>query len=341
MKGEPQIHPGNTDEFASDMAGSRLSGPVDVAIIGGGIIGCSTAYYLARAGVSVAVFEKGRIGGEQSGRNWGFVRQQCRSPVELPLMMESLGLWKALPAELGEDVGFHQGGTLYLAENEAELAGLAEWIDVARAHGLDTRVITGGELAGAFTAGHRFAGALYTASDGRAEPSRATRAIARGARQAGASIAGRTAVRGLDLAAGRVAGVVTEHGRVAARAVVCAGGAWSRLFCGSLGVRVPQLPVLNSVARMAPAPKLLAGQAWSPAFAIRRRADGGYTVAHGHHSRHSIIPASFRYARKYLPAYRASPSPWRSPSAANSSARSRRPRAGRSTCRRRSSASAC
>jgi glycine/D-amino acid oxidase-like deaminating enzyme len=58
---------------------------------------------------------------------------------------------------------------------------------------------------------------------------------------------------------------------------------------------------------MAPAPKLLAGQAWSPAIAIRRRADGGYTVAHGHHSRHSIIPASFRYAFKYLPAYRASP----------------------------------
>jgi glycine/D-amino acid oxidase-like deaminating enzyme len=307
MKGEPQIHPGNTDEFAWNATDNRLPEAVDVAIIGGGIIGCSTAYYLARAGVSVAVFEKGRIGGEQSGRNWGFVRQQCRSPVELPLMMQSLELWKALPGELGKDVGFHQGGTLYLAENEAELAGLAEWLTVARTHGLDTRVIKGGELANAFTAAHRFAGALYTPSDGRAEPSRATRAIARGAQQAGATIASRTAVRGLDVAAGRVAGVVTEHGRVPARAVVCAAGAWSRLFCGSLGIRVPQLPVLNSVARMAPAPKVLAGQAWSPAVAIRRRADGGYTIAHGHHSRHSIIPASFRYGLKYLPAYRASP----------------------------------
>jgi glycine/D-amino acid oxidase-like deaminating enzyme len=64
--------------------------------------------------------------------------------------------------------------------------------------------------------------------------------------------------------------------------------------------------VLNTVARLAPAPKLLEGQAWSPAIAIRRRADGGYTVAHGHHSRHSIVPASFRYAAKYLPALRAS-----------------------------------
>lgn len=307
MKGEPQIHPGNTDEFAWDATSNPLPASVDVAIIGGGIVGCSTAYYLARAGISAAVFEKGRIGGEQSGRNWGWVRQQCRSPVELPLMMQSLELWKALPAELGEDLGFHQGGTLYLAENEAELAGLAKWLEVAKAHGLDTRIVTGSDLADTFTAGARFAGALHTPSDGRAEPSRAARGIARGAKQAGATIASRTAVRGLDLAAGRVAGVVTEHGRVAARAVVCAGGAWSRLFCGSLGIDVPQLPVLNSVARMAPAPKLLGGQAWAPAFAIRRRVDGGYTVAHGHHSRHSIVPASFRYAFKFLPAFRASP----------------------------------
>ena len=120
--GECQIHPGDSDEFAWHAADNPLPEAVDVAIVGGGIIGSSTAYFLAKQGVSAAVFEKGRIGGEQSGRNWGWVRQQCRSPVELPLMMQSLDVWKALPQELGEDVGFRQGGTLYLAENEAELA---------------------------------------------------------------------------------------------------------------------------------------------------------------------------------------------------------------------------
>lgn len=306
MTGEPQIHPGERDEFIWRAAEKPLPAAVDVAIIGGGIIGCATAYFLARSGVSVAVFEKGRIGGEQSGRNWGWVRQQCRSPVELPLMMQSLRLWKELPAQLGEDLGFHQGGTLYLAENETELAALAEWLAIARKHGLDTRIIAGQELKAEIAAGDRWKGALHTPSDGRAEPSRATRAIARGAKAAGAVIASRTAVRGIESAAGRVAGVVTEHGRVAAGAVVCAAGAWTRLFCGSLGIRVPQLSVLNSVARTAPAPKLLAGQAWSPAIAIRRRADGGYTVAHGHASIHSIVPASFRESLKYLPAFRAS-----------------------------------
>ena len=305
--GEAQIHPGDTDEFAFHPSGNPLPAAVDVAIVGGGIIGCSTAYFLARKGVSVALFEKGRIAGEQSGRNWGWVRQQCRAPLELPLMMQSLRLWQELPAQLGEDIGFRQGGTLYLAEDEKELAGLAAWLDVARQHGLDTKVISGRELKDVFAAGERFAGALYTASDARAEPSRAGRAVARGAARAGARVVGGCAVRGIETAAGRVSGIVTEHGRVATRAVVCAAGAWTRLFCGSLGIRVPQLPVQNTVARLAPAPQLLDGQAWAPAVAIRRRADGGYTVAHGHASRHALIPASLRYGPKFLPAFRASP----------------------------------
>jgi glycine/D-amino acid oxidase-like deaminating enzyme len=307
VTGEAQIHPGETDEFAFHAADNPLPEAADVAIVGGGIVGSSAAYFLAEAGVSVALFEKGRIAGEQSGRNWGWVRQQCRSPLELPLMMQSLAIWKELHARLGEDVGFTQGGTLYLADNEAELAGLAEWVAVAREHGLDTRVIAGRELQDVFSAAGRLAGALYTPSDGRAEPSRAGRAIARGAVRGGARIISHCAVRGIETAAGRVSAVVTEHGRIATRAVVCAAGAWTRLFCGSLGVDVPQLSVLNTVARLAPAPKLLEGQAWSPALAIRRRADGGYTVAHGHASLHSLVPASFRLALRYLPAFRASP----------------------------------
>ena len=167
MSGELQIHPGESDEFAWRADANALPEAVDVAIIGGGIVGCSAAYFLARSGVSVAVFEKGCIAGEQSGRNWGWVRQQGRSPIELPLMMQSLRLWKELPAQLGEDIGFHQGGSLYLAEDAKALSGLEEWLAVAREHSLDTRIVTGSELKALFAAGDRFAGALYTASDGR------------------------------------------------------------------------------------------------------------------------------------------------------------------------------
>lgn len=304
MPGERQVNPGDGDEFAWHPAGNPLPSAVDVAIVGGGIIGCSAAYYLARRGVAVAVFEKGRIAGEQSGRNWGWIRQQGRSPVELPLMIQSLRLWRGLPAELGEDPGFRQGGTLYLAEDAAALAELGEWLPVAREHGLDTRLIERRELDAVLEGGAaRWAGALHTASDGRAEPNRAVTAIARGARRAGARIVSRCAVRGIERAAGRVAGIVTEHGGVAAQSVVCAAGAWSGLFCGAQGIRVPQLRVLGTVARTAPAPRLLDGQAWSPAVAIRRREDGGYTVAHGGASLHPLTPSTLRYFRLFLPAF--------------------------------------
>jgi len=302
MSGEQQVDPSLTDEWAwsDDRA---LPGVVDVVVVGGGIVGCSAAYFLAREGLRVAVFEKGRIAGEQSGRNWGWVRQQGRSPVELPLMMRSLRLWLELREEWG-DIGFTQGGSLYLAEDEAQLAGLEQWLSVAREHGLDTKILDGQALAAVLrTDGRRWSGALHTASDARAEPGRAAPAIARAARRRGAQIFSHCAVRGVDRAGGRVQGVITERGRVAASMVVCAGGAWTGSFCRSMGIDFPQMTVLGTVARTAPAREILDGEAWCPAIAIRRRADGGYTVAHGGSFLHSLSPDSFRYARKFWPAF--------------------------------------
>ncbi|MGH8864394.1 MAG: NAD(P)/FAD-dependent oxidoreductase [Burkholderiales bacterium] len=303
MSGEQQIPKTATDQWAWSAADNPIPRSADVVIIGGGIVGCSAAYYLARQGVSVALFEKGRVAGEQSGRNWGWVRQQGRSPIELPLMMQSLRLWQDLQQDLGEDLGFRQGGSLYLAEDSTQLAELGEWLTVADTHGLDTRLLSGRELDPVLKSdGAKWAGAMYTASDARAEPSRAAPAIARGAVRAGARLISNCAVRGIEPAAGRVRAVVTEHGIVAAPAVVCAGGAWTRQFCGSLGITVPQLTVLGTVARTAAAAQLLEGEAWSPRVAIRRRADGGYTVAHGGSSLHELTPATLRFAVKFFPA---------------------------------------
>jgi glycine/D-amino acid oxidase-like deaminating enzyme len=300
--GEQQVDPSLTDEWAwSD--GHVLPAAVDVAIIGGGIVGCSAAYFLAREGLRVAIFEKGRIAGEQSGRNWGWVRQQGRSPIELPLMMRSLRLWLELREELG-DIGFRQGGSLYLAQDEAQLAELERWLTVAREHDLDTRLLDSHELAAVLrTDDRRWHGALHTASDARAEPSRAAPAIARAAQRRGAQIFSHCAVRGIDRAAGRVQGVMTERGRVAASVVVCAGGAWTGTFCRSIGIPFPQLTVLGTVARTAPTREILEGEAWCPAIAIRRRADGGYTLAHGGSFRHSLTPGTLRQALKFWPAF--------------------------------------
>ncbi len=278
----------------------------DVVVIGGGIVGCSTAFFLAKRGLSVLLCEKGRIAGEQSGRNWGWVRQQGRDPAEMPMIMDSLRIWRSFAAETGEDAGFVEGGCLYLARTQGELEAHAKWLPTAKQFQLDTRIIAGHELGRVLNgADGRWAGALYTPSDGRGEPALAAPAMARAAARLGAVVATNCAVRGLDLAAGRVSAVVTERGRVKTSTVVCAAGAWTSLFCANLGVSVPQLKTRGSVMRTGPAPAILNGEASSKRVAIRRRQDGGYSLAHGGASEHPLVPDSFRFFGLFLPALRA------------------------------------
>jgi glycine/D-amino acid oxidase-like deaminating enzyme len=124
---------------------TQLPASADVVVIGGGIIGVFTAYYLAKRGVSVAVVEKGRIGAEQSSRNWGWCRQQNRDARELPMATKSLDLWEQFAIESGEDTGFHRCGLLYLSDDDAELSRWASWRDFAKTVGVTTHVLSGRE----------------------------------------------------------------------------------------------------------------------------------------------------------------------------------------------------
>lgn len=275
----------------------------DVVIIGGGIIGVSTAWFLARQGVDVVLCEKGHIAGEQSSRNWGWVRCQGRDQRELPMMIESMNIWRGLEVEIGEDVGFSAAGCLYMARTQKELQKLSGWIETARAFDLDTRIIEGKELDQYVnSASSRWIGAMYTASDGRAEPHKAAPAIARAAERAGARILPSCAVRGVETAGGRLSAVVTEHGSIKTSVALCAAGAWTSMFCRSLGIRVPQLTVRGTVARTAPADVIMNGNMFDSKIGIRRRQDGGYTVAHGSILDHFITPSTLRFSLKFLPA---------------------------------------
>lgn len=274
----------------------------DVVVIGGGVIGVMTAWFLKERGLSVVLCEKGRIAGEQSGRNWGWVRQQGRDPAELPIMVESLSIWKGLAARTGDALGFRQTGVLYLAKTEAEIAGFEAWTEHARAHQLDTRLLSAGETAGLLKgAVAPWKAGLFTASDARAEPWFAVPTLAALAEENGVVIREACAVRGLDLQAGKVAGVMTETGRIACDHVVVAAGAWSRLFLGLHGIRIPQLSVLASVAATQPMPEVFAGNAADDDFAFRRRADGGYSIAPG--ARHDFFIGRDAFASfgVYLP----------------------------------------
>jgi glycine/D-amino acid oxidase-like deaminating enzyme len=277
----------------------------EVVVIGGGIAGVATAYYLARAGVPVALYEKGRIAGEQSSRNWGWIRKQGRDPRELPAAILALRLWEEIAAALPEDIGWRRGGIAYLAETEAELARHAAWLPHARAHQLDTRLLSPAETDGLLRQERRrFKGALFTASDARAEPGLAVPALARAAAAEGAVIQQDCAVRALDLQAGRVAGVITERGRIGCQAVVLAAGAWSALFLRHHGLDLPQLKVKASVQRTTPGPLITEAAVGASRAAFRRRRDGGYTLARSGAVTFDITPAALRHCRAFLPALR-------------------------------------
>ncbi len=276
----------------------------DIVIIGGGIVGVSTAWFLAKQGVDVVVCEKGHVAAEQSSRNWGWVRCQGRDTREIPMMLESLRIWDTLEVEIGEDVGFTRSGCLYMTDSEKVLDKYADWLAIAGEYGLDTQVIEGKELDKHVSgASSRWLGAMYTASDARAEPHKAAPAIARAAEHAGATVLTSCAVRGIETEGGKLSAVVTEHGSIRTSVALCAAGAWTSMFCRSLGISFPQLQVRGSVVRTAPAEVVLNGNVFDQRnIGIRRRQDGGYTIAHGTVLDHFITPTTFRYSFKFLPA---------------------------------------
>ena len=281
-----------------------LPAEVDVVVIGGGVIGIMSALYLNRLGFRTCVVEKGRVAGEQSSRNWGWVRQLGRDEAELPVMMEASRLWQELDEQVGNRTGFRRSGILYLASTPTELDRQAEWLDIAKRHQLDVQLLDAASVAARINTGsgaQRWAGGLWSPGDGRAEPWLAVPAIATLAQSEGVAIRESSAARTIETAAGKTTGVQTEHGFIAASQVIVAGGAWSSLLLRNHGISIPQLAVRSTVARTAPMPEVFAGNAHDEKLAFRRREDGGYTITSldGHDL--LIGPDAFRHLLTWLP----------------------------------------
>jgi glycine/D-amino acid oxidase-like deaminating enzyme len=162
----------------------------------------------------VVLCEKGKIGAEQSGRNWGWTRVMGRDPREIPLGIESLKLWRRMNEITGAETGFRQSGIVYLCDTADDVAKYEEWLEQARPFQLDSRLLAPHEIEAVLSGSARpWAGGLHTPSDGRAESTKAAPAIAEAARRRGATVLTGCAVRGVETKAGRVASVVTERGR--------------------------------------------------------------------------------------------------------------------------------
>jgi 4-methylaminobutanoate oxidase (formaldehyde-forming) len=214
---------------------------VQVAIVGGGIVGCATAYHLAKAGWSVALFERKKL---TSGTTWhaaGLVSETQGVPVMSALAKYGLDLMESLVDETGQDTGFKRNGSLTLALSDARMAELRRKVDYAHGCGLRAEEISAAEAQARWPllSTHDAKGAFWFPGDGYTNPIDTTMALAKGARMHGAQIFEDTKVNQVVVEQGRAVGVETAEGLVRAEHVVNATGMWAREFGLSHGVQVP------------------------------------------------------------------------------------------------------
>ncbi len=226
-------------------SGAKLPAQASVVVIGGGVLGCSTLYHLARLGVGDAILlERNRL---TSGTTWHSAAQvrALRSSRNLTrLIQHSIALYSELEAETGQATGWISKGSLSIATNPDRLTHIRRQEALAQAYGLRARFISGGEAKERWPLMNAddVLGAVWSPDDGRVNPSDLCAALAKGARSRGARIFEETAVTGVVTEAGRVVGVETTGGAVRCDAIALCAGLWSRQAAALAGVAAPVWP---------------------------------------------------------------------------------------------------
>ncbi len=275
----------------------------DVVIVGGGIVGTTAAYFLSRQGKSVALLEKGQIAGEQSSRNWGSVRVQGRHAEEVPIMLDSLNIWRSAETQLGESVDWRQNGQMLVAYDEPHLAQLEATVLEQRRFGIPSRILGPREIKQTlpYFEGTGCVGAMFNPEDGCAEPQKAAPAFGRAAVRAGVAMFTHCAALGIETRAGAVCGVQTERGLFKAETVVLASGAWTGRLLKPLGVKHPSLWIRGSAALTTPLDiEMRKAVVWGQT-AYRQRLDNRVVIAVSEDGFHDLMLDSFIHGISFLP----------------------------------------
>jgi sarcosine oxidase subunit beta len=238
---------------------SDLPGRAAVVVVGGGVVGLSTAYHLAASGVrDVVLVERGELGSGSTSKAAGGVRAQFSDAVNIELGRRSLRAFETFRDDLGQEIDLHQVGYLFLLDRaehvtlfeqsvalQNELGVPSRMLEVAEAKRLSPLVSTDGLLA-----------AAYSPSDGHCTPESVVLGYASAARSAGARILRRTTVEGIEHDGRTISAVVTDKGPIRTGVVVCAAGAWSRAVGEMVGVDLPVVPERRDVVVTEPVPGL-------------------------------------------------------------------------------------
>lgn len=291
------------------MANTASGKSYDVAVIGAGIVGCSTALYLARRGIRVAVFDRGPVAGEQSSRAWGFIRKQGRHPAEIPLAAQSSTLWDEITEEFGFDSTQRvKSGILMPAETAEDESLVQSSYLEARRHNLSSEILVGKdlkaklpELSGTWRC------ALFTPDDGHGDPQASTLTFARAARAAGAEFFDDHAVVDFVKIEGKLAGIRTQKDEFQCGTVVVASGIGSRTLLKKLGYNLPVQIIRSSVGRTSRTRPFTQIAMWAPKTAYRPRPDGSFIIGNGYRNAgtdYDLTLESLTNLRYFLPALR-------------------------------------
>ncbi len=286
------------------------AGPIpaesDVVIIGGGIQGVLSAINLVERGLSVTIFEKGEVAGEQSGRAYGQVITYKTDPEIFPLHHYGKVAWRKMNEKIGADTSYRTQGRVEAIAGPEDLNVVKEWIKLNQDAGygspLNVRIIEGEELKNRLPGAQTdWVVAGFEEDSGSIDPEIATPVLAEYAKKIGVKIYTHCAVRGIETSAGKISHVVTEKGSIKSSRVVLAGGIWSRLFMKNMGVDLPTLNVYLSQQRVSGVPGAPKGNVHLPnGIHFREQADGTYAVAPRIFTT-SIIKDSFLLAPQFVP----------------------------------------
>jgi sarcosine oxidase subunit beta len=245
-----------TDQKGRPVTPNRsVPSTADVVIIGGGVMGASTAFHLAEAGVTdVVVVERGELGSGSSAKPIGGVRAHFSDPLNIELGRRSLRAFRDFPRRPGADIGLDTVGYLFLLTTAEQVTGFEASVRLQNSLDVPSRMISPDEAQRLcpYLRTEGLAGAVFSPTDGHCRPGLVVHGYARAAARAGVRFATQTTVTGIDTSVDRVTAVHTDHGSIACAAVVCATGAWSAPIGAMVGVDLPVRPVRRQLVLTAP-----------------------------------------------------------------------------------------
>jgi heterotetrameric sarcosine oxidase gamma subunit len=221
---------------------AEIPNDADVVVVGGGIVGCSLVYHLAKAGAkNILLLEKHQIGSGTTWHSAALVTVLRGSPTLAALASYSAKLYASLERETGQATGWRQNGHMTIAASKDRLESLRYSVSAARSFDLDVQMITPSDIAAQWPLLNvaDLHGALWSPSSGQTNPTDTCQALLKGARSLGARIIENTAVEGFEIANGELKGVRTKAGIVRCGKAVISSGLWSRQVAGMAGVAAP------------------------------------------------------------------------------------------------------